>query len=63
MAKRGMKTLAEAFESGPADKEPKGMKEGSKAEEALDKKQFVPFAKKAGKAAPMPFPPAKKKGK
>jgi hypothetical protein len=38
------------FEKSSKDKEPKGMKEGSKKEEALDKKQskFVPF-KKGGK--------------
>jgi hypothetical protein len=40
---------AAPFEKSKADKEPKGMKEGSKKEEALDKKQ----AKK--------FPPAKRK--
>lgn len=38
------------FEKSGKDKEPKGMKEGSKREEALDKKQagkkFVPFGKK-----------------
>lgn len=41
------------FEKSSKDKEPKGMKEGSKKEVALDKKQakpsgFVPF-KKGGK--------------
>ncbi len=30
-----------AFEKSPFDKEPKGMKEGSKADKALDKKQFA----------------------
>jgi hypothetical protein len=37
------------FEKSKKDKEPKGMKEGSKKEEALDRKQakgFVPFKKK-----------------
>jgi hypothetical protein len=37
------------FEKSPKDKEPKGMKEGSKKEVALDKKQVQsmnPFAKK-----------------
>lgn len=36
MAKKTMK----AFEKSGADKEKKGMKEGSKADKALDKKQF-----------------------
>ena len=36
-----------AFEKSGKDKEPKGMKEGSKKEEALDKKQMkLPFGKK-----------------
>jgi len=30
-----------AFEKSPFDKEPKGMKEGSKADKNLDKKQFA----------------------
>lgn len=34
------------FEKSKLDKEPKGLKEGSKKEEAKDKKQFKPFAKK-----------------
>lgn len=34
------------FEKSGKDKEPKGMKEGSKKEEALDKKQAKPAAKK-----------------
>lgn len=41
----GMKTqrpkTLKAFEKSPFDKEPKGMKEGSKADKALDKKQFA----------------------
>lgn len=35
------------FEKSGKDKEPKGLKEGSKKEEALDKKQLL---KKGGKA-------------
>lgn len=39
------------FEKSKADKEPKGMKEGSKKEEALDKKQSkMPAFKCGGKA-------------
>ena len=34
------------FEQSPRDKEPKGMKEGSKREEALDRKQAKAPAKK-----------------
>ncbi len=34
-----------AFEKSPFDKEPKGMKEGSKADKALDKKQFAKLKK------------------
>lgn len=34
------------FERSARDKEPKGMKEGSKAEEKMDKKQMKPAAKK-----------------
>lgn len=37
------------FEKSPKDKEPKGMKEGSRKEEALDRKQANPFAKKTAK--------------
>lgn len=44
MAKKTFKM----FEKSTADKDPKGMKEGSKKEEKLDKKQFAKF-KKAGK--------------
>lgn len=40
------------FEKSPKDKEPKGMKEGSRREEALDRKQM-------GKKAP-PFLKGKK---
>lgn len=41
------KTKAQ-FEKSKADKDPKGEKEGSKADEARDKKQFAAF-KKRGK--------------
>ena len=34
------------FEKSGADKEPRGMKEGSKAEKAMDKKQMPAFMKK-----------------
>lgn len=34
-----------AFEKSGRDKEPKGMKEGGKADRALDKKQFNKFKK------------------
>ncbi len=34
------KMTMKAFESSKFDKEPKGMKEGSKADKALDKKQL-----------------------
>lgn len=52
MAKMTMKT----FEKSKADKEPKGMKEGSKADKALDKKQFA-SAKKMGMKTPKPMVP------
>lgn len=39
MAAAKPKTM-KAFEKSKFDKEPKGMKEGSKADKALDKKQF-----------------------
>lgn len=39
-----------AFEKSKKDKEPKGMKEGSKREEALDRKQMkAPAFKRGGK--------------
>ena len=38
------------FEKSKKDKEPKGMKEGSKREEALDKKQAAQKMKCGGKA-------------
>ena len=55
MAKKAPMTtdekLAKGFEKSKADKEPKGMKEGSAKEEALDKKQIPAFiqSKKKGK--------------
>lgn len=49
MAKMTMK----GFEKSKYDKEPKGMKEGSKADKVLDKKQFGALKTKA-KAAKMP---------
>lgn len=36
-----------AFEKSKFDKDPKGVKEGSKADKALDKKQFAAVKKKA----------------
>jgi hypothetical protein len=45
MAKMGMK----AFEKSKMDKDPKGMKEGSKADKALDKKQLAAVNKKRAK--------------
>lgn len=36
------------FEKSPKDKEPKGMKEGSKREETLDRKQAKAPAKRKG---------------
>lgn len=39
MATARPKTM-KAFEKSKFDKDPKGMKEGSKADKALDKKQF-----------------------
>lgn len=46
MAKMTMK----AFEKSGLDKDPKGMKEGSKADKALDRKQMGVAAKKKAKA-------------
>lgn len=40
-----------AFEKSSKDKEPKGMKEGSKKEEALDKKQALKCGGKVMKKA------------
>lgn len=44
MAKKSAKTM-KAFEKSRFNKEPKGAKEGSKAEEKLDVKQFQKFKK------------------
>lgn len=44
MAKGGFK----AFEKSGADKDPKGMKEGSKRDKALDKKQMAAAGFKGG---------------
>ena len=44
-----MATKKFPFEKSPKDKEPKGMKEGSRKEEALDRKQAKTAAKKMGK--------------
>lgn len=41
MAKKTLKM----FEKSKSDKEPKGVKEGSKKDEKLDKKQFTKFTK------------------
>ena len=40
MKKGAMPKTMKAFEKSPFDKEKKGMKEGSKADKMLDKKQF-----------------------
>lgn len=49
-----------AFEKSGKDKDPKGMKEGSKADKALDMKQMKGMKKPAGKK-PMPAFFGKKK--
>jgi hypothetical protein len=41
MPTMGKPKTMKAFEKSPFDKEPKGMKEGSKADKVLDKKQFA----------------------
>lgn len=41
MPAKGMPKTMKAFEKSKFDKEPAGMKEGSKADKALDKKQFA----------------------
>ena len=38
-------SLQQRFEKSGADREPKGVKEGSKEDRALDKKQFAAFKK------------------
>lgn len=43
--KGGAKKTFKLFEKSGADKDPKGLKEGSKKEEALDRKQFNKFKK------------------
>ena len=40
-----MKKTMKAFERSPMDKEPKGVKEGSPKDKAMDKKQFAAFKK------------------
>jgi hypothetical protein len=45
MPAKGMKMM-KMFEKSGADKEPKGMKEGSKAEKKLDAKGSKAFSKK-----------------
>lgn len=49
-----------AFEKSPRDVEPKGMKEGSKADRALDKKQMKAPTAKAAKSMAMKAMPKKK---
>lgn len=49
-----------AFEKSPKDVEPKGMKEGSKADRALDKKQMKAPTAKAAKSMAMKAMPKKK---
>lgn len=51
MKKATPKTL-KAFEKSSFDKEPKGMKEGSPKDKALDKKQFAAVKKTAAKMMP-----------
>jgi hypothetical protein len=49
MKKTSMSKKMALFEKSPADKEKKGVKEGSKVDQAMDKKQiksFKAFAKK-----------------
>lgn len=41
MKKSTVPKTMKAFEKSKFDKEPKGVKEGSKADKALDKKQFA----------------------
>lgn len=59
MAKAMMKM--KAFEKSPKDVEAKGMKEGSKADRALDKKQMKAPTVKAAKAMAMKAAPKGKK--
>jgi hypothetical protein len=42
---RALPKALKAFEKSGFDKEPKGMKEGSKADKALDKKQMASMKK------------------
>lgn len=41
MKKAALPKTMKAFEKSKFDKEPKGMKEGSKSDKSLDKKQFA----------------------
>lgn len=43
--KKPMPKTMKAFEKSKFDKEPKGVKEGSKADKKLDKKQFAALKK------------------
>lgn len=45
MAKKPAPKSMKAFEKSKFDKEPKGVKEGSPKDKALDKKQFKAFGK------------------
>lgn len=45
MKKTAAPKTMKAFEKSSFDKEPKGMKEGSKADKKLDKKQFAALKK------------------
>ncbi len=46
MPAKGMPKTMKAFEKSKFDKEPAGMKEGSKADKKLDKKQFAAIKSK-----------------
>jgi hypothetical protein len=48
--KKAMPKTMKAFEKSSYDKDPKGSKEGSKADKALDKKQFGALKAKGKKA-------------
>lgn len=49
MAKGKPNPFAKRFEKSGKDVDPKGMKEGSKADTALDRRQGMPFMRKGGK--------------
>lgn len=49
MPPKKSKALPKGFEDSPFDVDPKGVKEGSKADKALDSKQAKKFVKSKGK--------------